>query len=142
MTNILIVDDQACIRQVLIEELTREGYRVSGVGDGRSVRQHVSLSSPDLVVLDLYLDGPDGLGLFEDIKRQYPYLPVIIHTAYDTFREDIRLSQADGYVIKSMNLGVLKEEIADVLKRKAGSRETKTYIRQEWSQALEAISGG
>jgi two-component system response regulator (stage 0 sporulation protein F) len=116
MANILLVDDQRCIRELLSEELSGEGCRVHGVGDVALVSGHLRFSRPDVVLLDLYLDEADGFGVFAEIKRQAPDLPVIIFTAYDSYREDPRLSQADGYVIKSMVLDELKEKIASVLK--------------------------
>jgi DNA-binding NtrC family response regulator len=115
MANILVVDDQRCVRDLLSEELILEGYRVHGVGDVASVSGYLRFSRPDLVLLDLCLDEADAFGLFYEIKRQAPDLPVIIFTAYDSYREDPRLSQADGYVIKSMVLDELKEKIAGVL---------------------------
>jgi DNA-binding NtrC family response regulator len=116
MANILVVDDQRCVRELLREELILEGYRVGTTGDSRSISGYLRFFRPDLVVLDVYLDEADGFGVFEEIKTQDPDLPVIIFTAYDNYREDLRLSQADGYVIKSMMLDELKEKIADVLK--------------------------
>lgn len=115
MANILIVDDQICVREFLTEELIVEGHQVHSVGDAESVREYFLISQPDLVLLDLYLEGPEGFGLFEDIKRQYPSLPVIIVTAYDSFVDDPRVSDADGYVIKSIHSDKLKQKIAQVL---------------------------
>lgn len=115
MAEILIVDDQQCIRELLSEELVCEGHRVAAVGDAESVGGHLRSSQPDLVLLDLYLDGPDGFGVLRNIKRQYPHLRVIIFTAYDSYVDDPRLSVADGYVIKSSDLNELKQRIADVL---------------------------
>ncbi|MDY6953812.1 MAG: response regulator [Thermodesulfobacteriota bacterium] len=112
MARILIVDDQACIREFLSDELIAEGYRVDTAADVGAVPGHMQFSPPDLVILDLFLDGPDGLEILRQIKDQYPGLPVIIFTAYDTYRKDPRISAADGYVIKSMFLGELKEKIA------------------------------
>jgi len=117
MANILIVDDQKCIRELLSEELTSERYRVATAGDAESVTEHLRFSQPDLVLLDLCLDEAGGFGVLDEIKRQAPYVPVIIFTAYDTYREDPRLSQADGYVIKSSVLDELKGKIAEVLGR-------------------------
>ncbi|MBW1678149.1 MAG: response regulator [Deltaproteobacteria bacterium] len=125
MANILIVDDQQCIRELLAEELMCEGYWVESVGDGESVGEHIRSSRPDLVLLDLYLDGPDGWEVLGDIKRQDPHLPVIIFTAYDSFVDDPRLSQADAYVIKSVCLDELKKKIADVLDRKTARKRKK-----------------
>ena len=123
MAKILIVDDQACVRELLSEELILEGYQVATAGDVESVRGHLRFSQPDLVLLDLYLDGPDGIGVLHDIKRQHPDLPVIIFTAYDSYVDDPRLFQADGYVIKSIDLDELKGKIADVLRRKPSLQE-------------------
>ena len=121
MTKILIVDDHQCVRELVSEELTFEGYRVIEAGDPESLRGHLIFSRPDLVLLDLYLDGAEGFELLHDIKKQNPDLPVIIFTAYDSFADDPRRSQADGYVIKSVVFDELKGKIADVLCRKAES---------------------
>ena len=115
MAKILIVDDQPCVRQVYEEELISEGYQVVTAGDAEAVEGHLRFSQPDLVLLDLYLDGFSGIGVLEDIKRKRPNLPVVIVTAYDSFREDPRLSQAAGYIIKSVCFEELKEKVADVL---------------------------
>jgi DNA-binding NtrC family response regulator len=116
MANILIVDDQACVRELISEELVLEGHRVHGAGDVKSVRERLQSCKPDLVLLDLYLEGPQGFGLLRDIKSRYPHLPVIIVSAYDSFRDDPRVSQADGYVVKNIRLDTLKEEIKRVLR--------------------------
>jgi two-component system response regulator (stage 0 sporulation protein F) len=115
MADILIIDDQACVREIFAEELISEGHQVVTAGDVESVRGHLRFSRPDLVLLDLYLEGPNGIDVLQDIKRECPNLPVIILTAYDSFREDPRLSQAAGYVIKSIFFDELKEKVADVL---------------------------
>jgi DNA-binding response OmpR family regulator len=112
MARILIVDDQACIREFLSEELIAEGYGAETAADAESVRGYLRFCPPDLILLDLCLDGHDGVSVLHEIKDQYPGLPVIIFTAYDTYREDPRISEADGYVIKSMFLGKLKRKIA------------------------------
>jgi len=117
MSKILIVDDQLCVQQLLTAELTLEGYHVASSGDAESAKGRLLSFRPDVVLLDLYLDGPEGFGLFDDIKRKYPDLPVIILTSYDSYRDDPRLSEADGYVIKSIVLDELKGKIADVLSR-------------------------
>ena len=117
MANILIVDDQPCIRELLSEELIFEGHGVHGVGDAESVREYLLCTRPDLILLDLYLEGGlEGFGILGDIKRQYPNLPVIIVTAYDSYSEDPRLSHADGYLIKSVCFfDELKQKIAQAL---------------------------
>jgi DNA-binding NtrC family response regulator len=115
IAKILIVDDQACVRELLSEELTDEGHSVISSGCAKSAVEQLRFSRPDLVLLDLYLDNHKGWDVLGDIKRRDPRLPVLIVTAYDTFVNDPRLSQADGYVIKSFNLDNLKQEVAKIL---------------------------
>ena len=127
MPNVLIVDDQKCIRELVAEELIYEGYHVAGIGNVESINEHLKASRPDLVLLDLYLDGPNGWNVLDEIKRQDPNLSVIIFTAYDSFLDDPRLSQADDYVIKSVCLDELKQKVANALNRKmAREREVET----------------
>ncbi len=115
MTNILVVDDQACVRELLREELAGEGYRVTAVPGAEDAMVCLKLLRPVLVLLDLYLDGPDdGWEVLNKIKQRYPRLPVIIVTAYDSYVEDPRLSLADGYVVKSFDLTLLKRTVAEV----------------------------
>jgi len=119
MANILIVDDQPYFRELLSEELIHEGYQVSSIGDAESIHGHLTDSRPDLVLLDLCLNGFEGWEVLRVIKRTDPNLPVLIVTAYDSFVDDPRVSQADGYLIKSfVALDELKQKIADVLERK------------------------
>lgn len=124
MKKILVVDDQQCIRELISEELISEGYRVHSLGDAKSVKVNLRFSKPDLVLLDLYLDEADGFGVLHDIKGQYPEMPVIIYTAYDSYRQDPRVARADGYVIKSMAFDELQEKIADVLERQQAVEAT------------------
>ena len=111
MARILVVDDQSCVRQIISEELILEGHQVRSLGDAESVRGHLQRFRPDLVLLDLYLDGPEGFKVLEDIKCMYPEVPVVIVTAYDGFDGNPRLYQADGYVIKSFDFTELKAKV-------------------------------
>lgn len=131
MPKILIVDDHQIVRELLAEELIDEGYRVVSTGDAESVIGRLRSSRPDLVLIDVYLDGADRWDVIPHIKSQNPRLPVIIFTAYDRFVDDPRLSMADGYAIKSVCLDELKQKIADVLRQKPapqGKAEAKSQF--------------
>ena len=119
MASILIIDDQPYIQELFSQELMNEGYGVVSAGDAESAKVYVENSKPDLVLLDLYLNGLEGWDVLHDIKSKDPHLPVLIVTAYDTYADDPRLSQADGYMVKSfVHLDELKQKIANVLGRK------------------------
>jgi len=119
MASILIIDDQPYIQELFLQKLMDEGYKVLSTGDAESAKVYLENSKPDLVLLDLFLNGFDGWNVLHEIKRKNPHLPVLIVTAYDTSADDPRRSQADGYMVKSfVHLDELKQKIANVLGRK------------------------
>lgn len=116
MEKIMVIDDQPNLQELLSLELIDEGFKVVSVTHAQSVSRCLNESKPDLVLLDLYLEGFQGWDVLKDIKAQYPGLPVIIVTAYDDFADDPRLSEADGYVLKDfVTLDRLKEKIGQIL---------------------------
>ena len=116
MATILIVDDQPHLRELFHEEMQDEGYNAVSVDDPESARSHVKDLEPDLVLLDLYLNGFEGWDLLRDIKGMAPKLPVLIVTAYDNYRDDPRAAIADGYIVKNFKaFKILKQRIASIL---------------------------
>ncbi|MDH3567149.1 MAG: response regulator [Desulfobacteraceae bacterium] len=102
MAKILIIDDQVWVKNLCKEGLSGEGHKVSTTDDIESVRENIFSFKPDLVLLNLYLKhGFIVWDVLRDIKMQDPNLPVLIVTDHDNYLYDSRLSQAEGYVIKS-----------------------------------------
>ena len=122
MAKILILDDQQYVQELLCEELADDGYSVASVYDADSIMGQIDESKPDLVLLDLYLRGFEGMNVLHDIKTNHPHLPVLILSAYDSYRDDLGLSIADGYIVKSFSaLNILKEKISMLLASKTES---------------------
>lgn len=116
MARILIVDDQPHMRDLFSGELIAEGHQVECAKDAESAGTCLDRSLPDIVLLDLYVKGFDGWEVLRDLKERNPNLPVLIVTAYDSFMDDPRVSQADGYIVKSFtHLHVMKEKIHSIL---------------------------
>lgn len=111
MAKILIVDDEEHIRFLYSEELTDEGYEVVTADSGFQLLDRIATEKPDLVILDIKMVDYNGLDLLQDIRNKYYDLPVILCTAYDTFKEDMKSIAADFYVIKSFDLTELKNKI-------------------------------
>jgi two-component system response regulator (stage 0 sporulation protein F) len=120
MSNILIIDDQPYLRELFSQELVDEGYGVEIVPSTESAILRIRRSKPDLVLLDLYLDGFEGWDVLRQIKRWAPQIPVLIVTAYDNYTDDPRLASAEGYVLQSfINLTEFKRKVAQIIDRKA-----------------------
>jgi len=111
MAKILIVDDEDNIRLFYSEELKDEGYEVIAAKDGYLLMERIRNERPDLVILDIKMAGYSGLELLSDIRREFCTLPVILCSAYSTFRDDSQSKQANAYVVKSSDLTELKGEI-------------------------------
>ncbi len=82
--RILIIDDEAAIRESLDTLLTLEGFTVSMAGDGAAGMDLISRNEFDLLLLDLALPGESGLDLLPRIIEMQPNLPVIMITAFGT----------------------------------------------------------
>ena len=115
MAKILVVDDEEHIRLLYSEELSEAGYEVITAADGYQLIERIETEKPDLIVLDIKMVDYDGLDLLQEIRNRFYDLPVILCTAYDTFKEDIKSIAADFYVIKSFDLAELKKKIAMAL---------------------------
>ena len=111
MTKLLVVDDEDHIRLLYSEELSEEGYQVITADSGNQLLERIAEESPDLVVMDIKMMEHNGMDLLQDIRNRYYDLPVILCSAYDTFKEDIKSMAANDYVIKSFDLTELKTKI-------------------------------
>ncbi len=115
MAKILVVDDEEHIRLLYSEELSEAGYEVITAADGYKLIERIETDKPDLVVLDIKMVDYNGLDLLQEIRNKLYNMPVILCTAYDTFKEDIKSIAADFYVIKSFDLTELKKKVATAL---------------------------
>ena len=113
--KILVVDDEAHIRLLYTEELTEEGYEVITAEGGLNLLERIEKEKPDLVILDIKMVDYNGLDLLQDIRNRFYDLPVILCSAYDTFKDDMKSIAADHYVIKSFDLAELKAKISELL---------------------------
>ncbi|HVC10529.1 MAG TPA: response regulator [Burkholderiales bacterium] len=116
--HVLVVDDDAEIRNLLAEYLGQNGYRVSLVRDGREMRQALENSRPDIVVLDVMLPGEDGLALCRDLRAKSE-TPVIMLTARGEELERIIGIEmgADDYLAKPFNPRELLARMKSILRR-------------------------
>jgi two-component system response regulator (stage 0 sporulation protein F) len=115
MAKILIVDDEEHIRFLYSEELSEAGYEVITAESGYKLMERIEDEKPDLIVLDIKMVDYNGLDLLQDIRNKFYNMPVVLCTAYDTFKEDMKSIAADFYVIKSFDLSELKSKIAMAL---------------------------
>src|SRR5215210_3364039 len=94
--RVLVVDDEASIRDLLAKTLALAEYDVDVAPDGRSALERMRLYPYDLLIADLKMPGMDGLTVIREAKRYKADLPVIIITGFST----------ESSAIEAVNLGV------------------------------------
>jgi len=111
VAKILIVDDEEGIRMLYSMELRDDGYEVITLPDGKGLLEVVDSEQPDCIVLDIKMREYDGLDLLQQIRKRHYDLPVILNSAYSSFKVDLKAVAADYYVVKSSDLSELKEKL-------------------------------
>ncbi|HHT9119922.1 MAG TPA: response regulator [Candidatus Hypogeohydataceae bacterium YC41] len=120
MATILVVEDEKNQALLYKSQLTDEGYNVFVAGSGREAVAMAKSNPPDLVVMDINMPGMNGIEAMGKILGENNRIPIIINTAYASFRDNFMTWSADVYVVKSSDLTELKRAIKEVLeKRKA-----------------------
>ncbi len=117
MRKLLIVDDKIEIRTLMQAELKDEGYDVHVAAGGREALDYLKTIDydVDLVLLDIKMPDISGLDVLKEIKDLRSSLPVLLLSAYSTYKQDFKSWAAEDYVVKSSDLTELKQKIARIV---------------------------
>jgi two-component system response regulator (stage 0 sporulation protein F) len=115
MKKILVVDDEANIRELYREELEDMGYEVTTVADGAEALAALDTAKFDLVTLDMRMPDIDGIETLRKMKEKDNTLPIVICTAYEEYKHDFGSWCSDAYVVKSADTSLLRETIKKIL---------------------------
>jgi len=116
--RLLLVDDEAALREPLAEYLSRQGFCVTEADSAALARTHLRDNAPDLVLLDIMMPGEDGLSLCRHLVETR-HIPVILLTAKGEATDRIVGLEigADDYVVKPFEPRELVARIRSVLRR-------------------------
>jgi len=121
--RILVVDDDAAVRESLGRALRLEGYEVELASDGAEALERLDANGddPDLVVLDVLMPNVDGLEVCRTLRRTGSRLPVLMLTARDEVSDRVAGldAGADDYVVKPFALAELLARVRALLRRSA-----------------------
>ena len=117
MKPILIVEDEAVMRESLRDWLTDSGYQVETVEDGEEALETIAMQDFDLLILDLKLPGKDGLEVLREARAKSPQLKVIIITAYPSVETAVEAMKegAVDYLLKPFEYNQLEKVIQETL---------------------------
>lgn len=138
MADILIVDDEADIRNLISDLLGDEGYSARTAHDADSTFAELERKPPDLIILDIWLQGSrmDGIEILKSVKRDNPGLPVVIISghgnieiavaavqqgAYDFIEKPFNMDQLMVVVGRALEASRLRREIAELKAQESGA---------------------
>lgn len=130
MFRILIAEDDAELRELFEHVLTKSGYDVSGVADGKQAFDALAADYYDLVISDIMMPVMDGYELVRSMRESGFNTPVMMITAKDAF-DDMRmgfLSGTDDYMVKPINVNEMVLRIGALLRRAQMISERKQVI--------------
>ena len=119
MAKVLVIEDEKNLRLLYQQDLQREGYEVLAAGDAREGLSLAERERPDLVVLDIRMPGMDGLEAMGRLLDRQPRVPVILNSAYSSYKDNFMSWAADAYVVKSSDTSELLARVRELLESRA-----------------------
>jgi DNA-binding response OmpR family regulator len=141
--RILVVDDEAAIRDMLRDMLVADGYTVITAGDGREALPLTLTEKPDLILSDIRMPKLDGLTLCKALRTnpETHSIPIIMLTSFNTSEhlEAAMAAGADDFLPKPLNVSEVKIRVHSLLKLKHVTDEVQRL--QQYVLALREPAG-
>jgi DNA-binding response OmpR family regulator len=117
MYKVLLVDDDPDLLEMVVMALSKQGYAISSISNGRTFFDVIHSFKPDLILLDIFLGDADGRTLCQQLKQATDQkdIPVILYSAGNIPRYTIENSLADDFVTKPFDIKQLAEKIQSML---------------------------
>jgi two-component system, NtrC family, nitrogen regulation response regulator NtrX len=141
--HILIVDDERAIQTTLKGVLEDEGYRVSAVGSGQEMLSRLADDVPDLIFLDIWMPGMDGLEALAEVKQRRPDATVVMISGHGTIETAVKATKLGAYDFIEKPLSLEKMLLAAVraLDHSRLERENRA-LRERLARAEEIVGAG
>ena len=119
--TVLVVDDDADVRRMLVEYLSAHDYRVEAAANGAEMRAQLARGVPDVVLLDVGLPGEDGLSLARWLRERHAVGSIMVTAADGVVDRVVGLEVgADDYIAKPFDPRELRARLKSVLRRSKG----------------------
>jgi len=125
--TLLIVDDEAEVREVLVEYFAAQGYATLGAGNAAAARASAAARGIDLALVDVHMPGEDGLSLARHLRERYAGIAIVMLTSASAVVDRVVGLEmgADDYVAKPFDPRELRARVKSVLRRLEGKMDRK-----------------
>src|SRR5215475_195019 len=141
--RILIVDDERAIQTSLRGVLEDEGYRVTTVGTGADALRVLADEAPDLIFLDIWMPGLDGLDTLAEVKRLRPEPAVVMISGHATIETAVKATRLGAYdfIEKPLSLDKVLLTVTHALERSRLARESEVAraLRDQIARAAPSM---
>ncbi|WP_293761901.1 sigma-54 dependent transcriptional regulator [uncultured Aquitalea sp.] len=140
---VLVVEDDADLREAIVDTLSLAGYPTVEAGDGSAALQQLKKAPVGLIISDAQMAPMDGYTLFEEVKIRYPGVPFILMTAYGIIERAIELLRAGAthYLLKPFEPGSLIAEVEKHILRVPESDKGEVVAESAAMRHLLALAG-
>ena len=132
--SLLVVDDDAVVREALVEALVEAGYDVRAADDGVRAIALLAERAPDVVLSDVRMPGMDGLALLTLLRERAPDVPIVLMTAFDDMPTVVAAMRegATDFLVKPLDLHELRARVARAIDdRRARARAARARSEEE-----------
>ncbi|MEM9397540.1 MAG: response regulator, partial [Pseudomonadota bacterium] len=113
-TNVLVVEDDATLRQALCDTIECGGYKALAADNGNEALDRMEAASVDMIISDWQMDGMDGRHLLREVRSRRPEMPFVMMTAHGSVGEAVAAMRdgATDYLLKPFEAQVLLDMMA------------------------------
>jgi two-component system response regulator MprA len=142
--RVLVVDDDAAVRQSLSTALGRDGYEVLAADGGGAALAQLAATRIDAVVLDVAMAEPNGLEVCRRLRARGDRTPILMLTARDLIDDRVAGldAGADDYLVKPFALAELRARLRALLRRNSASAELLSYADLALDLAAARVTRG
>jgi len=115
MPKILVIEDEKNLRALYRQDFESDGFAVVTAANAVEGLTLLESERPDLVVMDIRLPGMDGLEAMSRLLDKHPRIPVVLNSAYSSYKDSFMSWSADAYVVKSADTGELRTRVRELL---------------------------
>ena len=137
--KVFVIDDDKSIRWILEKAFTKAGYDVNCYENTENIKKNIIKYAPNIIVSDIRMPGESGLEMLENVRREFPKIPIIIMTAFSDLESTVSSLQkgAYDYITKPFDIKEMISSVEKSLKNKISlESKTKSYLSRKTSKII------